>query len=90
MRWRGETQLEQEGRQLVEPEELAAALQQQADLLRGKPLGSEVSMVVFCRDQRGMLVDVSSAVTAGATNILDVHTETRVPVRQRRWNASGT
>ena len=33
-------------------------------------------IVVFCRDRRGMLLDVSTAVTDEAENIIDVHSET--------------
>ncbi len=58
-----------EGRRLVRGAgELASGLQPE----------SEASIVIFGRDRRGMLVDVSTVVSTVASNILDVSSETRV------------
>ena len=64
------------GRQLVRSvPQLAQVLQQDVDT-SGRRVGSEASVVIFCRDRRGMLVDVSTVVTGAAYNILDVNSET--------------
>ena len=55
--------------------QLAQVLQQDVDT-SGRRVGSEASVVIFCRDRRGMLVDVSTVVTGAAYNILDVNSET--------------
>ena len=41
--------------------------------------GHACTIVVICRDRRGMLLDVSTAVTDGATNIVNVHSEIFTP-----------
>ena len=46
---------------------------------RGEETEHEVSIVVFCTDRRGMLLDLSSIVTQEASNIVDVHSETIPP-----------
>ena len=58
--------------------QLAAALEGDEGVdTSGRRAGSEASVVIFCRDRRGMLVDLSTVVTAVAWNILDVASETR-------------
>ena len=58
--------------------QLAAALEADEGVdTSGRRVGSEASVVIFCRDRRGMLVDLSTVVTAVAWNILDVASETR-------------
>ena len=82
-----QTQLDQKGYRLVDPhgqsrlvdahgqsgqrEAFRAALDAQCESDNGLP----ASLVVFCADRRGMLVDVASVVTDGVTNILNVHSE---------------
>ena len=38
-------------------------------------MGYHASIVVFCKDRRGMLMDVASVVTNEATNIVNVNSE---------------
>mmetsp|Transcript_17044 Transcript_17044/g.47566 ORF Transcript_17044/g.47566 Transcript_17044/m.47566 type:complete len:240 (-) Transcript_17044:1883-2602(-) len=45
----------------------------------GELTGFVTTIVVFVRDRRGILLDVSMAVTRGCLNIIDVHSETLVP-----------
>ena len=42
-------------------------------------MGFRTSITVFCTDRRGMLMDVASVVTEGATNIINVHSEIFTP-----------
>ena len=37
--------------------------------------GLSASIIVFCTDRRGMLIDVATAVTAGVDNIINVHSD---------------
>ena len=37
--------------------------------------GLSASIIVFCTDRRGMLIDVATAVTEGAENIINVHSD---------------
>mmetsp|Transcript_9091 Transcript_9091/g.30136 ORF Transcript_9091/g.30136 Transcript_9091/m.30136 type:complete len:691 (+) Transcript_9091:3-2075(+) len=45
----------------------------------GELAGFVATIVVFVRDRRGILLDVSIAVTRGCINIINVHSETLVP-----------
>eukprot|EP00965_Chrysotila_dentata_P101698 3357704-Pleurochrysis_carterae.AAC.1 len=45
-------------------------------------LGHLCRIVVFCKDRRGILLDVSTVVTDKACNIMDVHSETLTPGRE--------
>ena len=42
-------------------------------------MGYHASIVVFCKDRRGMLMDVASVVTDEATNIVNVNSEIFTP-----------
>lgn len=72
-------QLAVEGRSLIQgahaQEMLSLALEQH-------DLGLLAQIVVFCKDRRGILLDVSSVVTAEACNIMDVHSETLTPGKE--------
>ena len=43
----------------------------------GAAVGYEAQISVFCEDRRGMMMDVASVCTDVASNIVDVHSETR-------------
>ena len=57
-----------------------AALQKAiGDLCDASGTGLGCTLVVCCRDRKGMLLDVSTAVTHEASNIMNVHSEIFVP-----------
>jgi (p)ppGpp synthase/HD superfamily hydrolase len=67
------------GRSLATGEDASVALEQallDAVSSSTNERGLVSQIVVFCRDRRGMLLDVSTAVTDEAENIIDVHSET--------------
>ena len=58
--------------------ELSAALAElQETDTEGAAVGFEAQISVFCEDRRGMMMDVASVCTDVASNIVDVHSETR-------------
>ena len=46
---------------------------------RAPEMGFHASLVVYCIDRRGMLMDVATVVTEEATNIINVHSEIYTP-----------
>ena len=67
-------QLQNQGYRAVADEQ-QAALYAALDEQRARDRGLSASLVIYCTDRRGMLVDVASVVTEGVTNILNVHSE---------------
>jgi|EP00900_Chrysochromulina_parva_P012872 GTP pyrophosphokinase len=51
------------------------AFRQAMDTASKPEMGYHASIVVFCKDRRGMLMDVASVVTNEATNIVNVNSE---------------